>query len=197
MSVVVRVADLAARLRAAARPLPEVTVEHGPWLPGWVLRVLFPVAVPVLMLGAASRTPLDGVIVLMVTGAVTAWALARPSPEAAHTAVALAAIALLGAGQAPFDPAVLWLAPLGYLATRLAWWAQHVGLGVRVELAALAAAGARDVAVIVLTLALGGAAWTVAGRPVSGVVALGTAALAAVAWLAVRRDDGRVRDAHS
>ncbi|SKC71077.1 hypothetical protein [Krasilnikoviella flava] len=188
---------LPARLRAwwrsryeTGRPLPVVGVEVGRWLPGGVLRAAFVVAVAVLLLASGARTTLVSELVVVITGVPVVWAAVRPGPGPAHVALVTVALLLLGSTSAPFDPAVLWLAPLGYVVTRLGWWASHVGVTERVELAALRHSLARDGAVVAGALAIGGAAWTLAGRPVPWLVALGVVALAALAWTAVRRDDG-------
>ncbi|MFD6134781.1 hypothetical protein [Isoptericola sp. NPDC056618] len=192
--------SLPARVRAwwrsryeTGRPLPVVGVELGRRLPGVVLRVAFVVAVAALVVAAGARTDLIAEVVVLLAGVVTVWAAVRPGPAPAHVALVTAALELLGSGAAPFDPAVLWLAPLGYLVTRLGWWASHVAATDRVELAALRHGLARDGVVVAASLAVGGAAWALAGRQVSWLVALGVVALAALAWIAVRRDDGEAR----
>jgi len=194
------IATVRSRLRAwwrsryeTGRPLPAVGVGLGRGLPGWVLRAAFVAAVLALLLGTAARTTLvvefDVLLALLVAG----WAVARPGPAPAHVALVVAALLLLGSTEAPFDPAVLWLAPLGYVVSRLGWWASRVGATDRVELAALGRTAVRDGVVVVVSLAIGGAAWASAGRPVTGLVAVGVAALAALAWTVARRDDGEAR----
>ncbi|MFC7878442.1 hypothetical protein [Isoptericola sp. NPDC057391] len=191
---------LAARLRAwwrsryeTGRPLPVVRVEVGRSLPGVALRTAFVVAVAALVVAAGVRTDLITELVLVLAGLVAVWAAVRPGPGPAHVALVTAALELLGSDAAPFDPAVLWLAPLGYVATRLGWWASHTAATDRVELEALRHGLARDGVVVAVALAVGGAAWALSGRPVSWLVALGVVALAALAWMAVRRDDGEAR----
>jgi hypothetical protein len=181
--------ELVARLRGEDRPLPRVTVEHGRAVPGWVLRVAFVLAVPAFVLLAASRTAAPTGLVATIVVGLTAWALLRPGAGTVHTAVVVGALLMLGAPR-PFDPAALWLAVLGYAVVRLGWWASHTGLRARVEVAALGRAAARDAVVAGATAVVGLLAWAVAGRPVGVLVALGTAALAAVAWLALRHEDG-------
>lgn len=192
--------SLPARVRAwwrsryeTGRPLPVVGVELGRRLPGAVLRVAFVVAVAALVVAAGTRTGLIAELVLVLAGALAVWAAVRPGPAPAHVALVTAALELLGSDAAPFDPAALWLAPLGYVVTRLGWWASHVAASDRVELAALRHGLARDGAVVAVTLAVGGAAWALSGRQLSWLVALGIVALAALAWIAVRRDDGEAR----
>lgn len=180
---------LVARLRGHDRPLPHVTVEHGRSVPGWVLRVAFMLCVPALVLATASRTAAGTGFVAALVAVLTVWAALRPGPGSSYGAVVACALLLLGA-PGPFDPAALALAALAYAVVRLGWWASHVGLPTRVELAALAHAGARDAVVVGATTVVGAVAWAVAGRPVGALVALGTAALAALAWLALRRQDG-------
>lgn len=175
------------------RPLPTVDVRTGRRLPGWSLRAAFVVAVATLVVAAGARTDLIVELVVLFAGVVTVWAAVRPGPAPAHLALVTAALELLGSSAAPFDPAVLWLAPLGYVVTRLGWWASHVGATEHVELAALRHGLARDAVVVAAALAVGAAAWAVAGRQLPWLVALGVAALAALAWTAVRRDDGEAR----
>ncbi|GAA1735780.1 hypothetical protein GCM10009809_33710 [Isoptericola hypogeus] len=177
-------------LRRSRRPFPPVDLTLGRWVPGWLLNAAAAVAVPALVLLAAGRTGLPTTPAVLLALALAAWAAARPGPGPGHTAVAAAAVILLGSTAAPFDPAALWLAPLGYAAVRLGWWAAHVGPRTRVELAALRRAGARDLVVAGTGAALGLGAWALAGRPVEGLLALGVAALAALAWFVVRRHDG-------
>ncbi|MCK9793614.1 hypothetical protein M1843_07640 [Isoptericola sp. 4D.3] len=178
---------------ATGRPLPVVGVELGRRLPGWALRAALVVAVLVLVVGAGTRTSLVTELPVVVALVLAGWSAVRPGPAPAHVALVAAALMLLGSTSAPFDPAALWLAPWGYLATRLGWWAGHVAPTDRVELAALRRTLVRDAVVVVVTLATGGAAWALAGRPVPWLVGLGVAALAALAWTAVRRDDGEAR----
>jgi hypothetical protein len=172
------------------RPLPVVGVRLGRWLPGGVLRTAFVAGVVVLLLAAGARTTLVTELTAVLAGVLAVWAAVRPGPAPAHVTLVTAALLLLGSTAAPFDPAALWLAPLGYVVTRLGWWASHVGATDRVELAALRRSLARDGAVVAVALAIGGTAWALAGRPVPWLVALGVVALAALAWTAVRRDDG-------
>ncbi|MEU2201103.1 hypothetical protein [Isoptericola sp. NPDC019482] len=192
--------SLRARVRAwwlsryeTGRPLPVVGVRAGRRLPGWVLRAAFVVAVAALVVAAGARTDLIVELVVLFAGVVTVWAAVRPGPGPAHVALVTAALELLGSAAAPFDPAVLWLAPLGYVVTRLGWWASHVAATERVELAAFRHGLARDVVVVAAALAVGASAWALAGRQVPWLVALGVAAMAALAWTAVRRDDGEAR----
>ncbi|MFI2102409.1 hypothetical protein ACH436_03900 [Isoptericola sp. NPDC019693] len=178
---------------ATGRPLPVVGVTTGRRVPGWTLRAAFVVAVAVLVAAAGTRAHLLTELLVLITGVVTVWAAVRPGPAPAHVALVTAALELLGSGAAPFDPAVLWLAPLAYVVTRLGWWASHVAATERVEIAALRHGLARDGVLVAVALMAGGAAWAVAGREVPWLVALGVAALAALAWTAVRRDDGEAR----
>lgn len=180
--------ELVARLRGEDRPLPRVTVEHERSVPGWLLRVAFVLAVPAFVLLAASRTTAPTGLVTTIVVGLTAWALLRPGAGTAHMAVVVGALLMLGA-PGPFDLAALWLAVVGYAVVRLGWWASHTGLLARVEVAALGRAAGRDAVVAGATAVLGMLAWAVAGRPVGALVAVGTAALAAVAWLALARQD--------
>jgi hypothetical protein len=189
--------DAFARARSVARsigrrdrPLPRVTVALGRWVPGWAIRAAAVVVTPSLVLLAAARAHLVVTAVVVIAIALAAWTAVRPGPGPAHVAAALAAAGLLGSPAAPFDPAALWLAPLAYVTVRLGWWAHLVAPTDRVEAAALRHVAARDLVVAAVTVLLGAVSWAVAGRPVDGLVALGVAALAAVAWLSVGRHDG-------
>lgn len=188
------VRNLRARLAALTwreRPMPRVDIGLGRWVPGWVFRVAGAGAVAALLLLTASRTELVPSLAGVLAGALALWSLARPGAGPAHVAVVLAAVVLLGSATAPFDPAALWLAPLGYVTTRLGWWAAVVVPTERVELAAVRRVALRDLVLTVVTVAVGLASWAVSGRPVEGIVALGVAALAAVAWLVAGRHDDR------
>jgi hypothetical protein len=180
--------ELVARLRRTDRPLPEVTVEHRAAIPGWTLRLAFTAAVPLFVYAVAAQTYVSPGLVTAVAVVMTVWAAINPGPSVSHFTVLVSALFLLTTPD-PFLPSVLWLAPLGYAVTRLGWWASHTGPRTRVELAALGHATARDGAVILVTVAFGAVAASLAGRPIGAVVALGSAALAALAWLALRRDD--------
>ncbi|AEG44291.1 hypothetical protein [Isoptericola variabilis] len=181
--------DAVARLRGHDRPLPWVTVEHGPAVPGWALRAAFVVAVPLLVLATASRTTALAGLVTTLVLALTGWAALRPGHGPAYATVVACALLLLGA-PGPFDATAPALAAGGYVVVRLGWWAGHVRWRTRVEVAALAHAARRDLTVLGATLVVALLAWAVAGRPVGALVVAGTLALAAVAWLALRRDDG-------
>lgn len=175
------------------RRLPAVDVRIGRAVPGWALRTAFPFAVGALVLATGARTALIPALSGTIVAVLVGWAAIRPGPGPAHVALVVAALELLGASGAPFDPAVLWLAPLAYGVTRLGWWASHVGARDRVELAALRRTLVRDVVVVLVALLVGAAGQVLAGRPVPWLVALGVAGLAALAWIAVRRDDGEAR----
>lgn len=177
------------RLRGR-RPLPSVEVTLRPWVPGWSIRAATAAAVPTLVLLGAGRTNLLPGIAVALAVAMATWAATRPGPGPAHVAVVVTALLLLGSAAAPFDPAALWLAPLGYAVVRLGWWSAQAGLRARIELDALRHAAARDVVVLGTSVLLGLGAWALAGRPVEALVALGVAALAGLAWTAVRLHDG-------
>lgn len=185
-----RVRALARRWWRRDRPLPRVRVDLGARVPGWVLRVAATAATPLLVVLAGARTPVDTGILVTVALALAAWTALRPGPGPTHVAVVVAAVVLVLSPGAPFDPAALWLAPLGYAAVRLGWWAQQVGPGDLVEVTALRRTARRDLAVALATLAVGALSWAVAGRPVDGLVALAAVALVAVAWLVVGGHDG-------
>ncbi|GAA1985529.1 hypothetical protein GCM10009718_23590 [Isoptericola halotolerans] len=180
MNLAAEVAEL--RRRRTERPLPRVRVEHGRTVPVWVLRTAAGAAVAALVLASGRRSGLvlEPVVVLAVL--LAAWAVWRPGGLSAHLAVLLAGLMLLGSSVSPVDPAVFWIAPCGYLAVRLCWWAGRSGLRSRVELAVLRRSGGRDLAVVAASLVVGGGAWLVAGVPVGGLVVIGGAALLALAW---------------
>jgi hypothetical protein len=184
--------ELIARLRREDPPLPEVTVEHRAVVPGWALRLAFTLAVPLFVYAVGTQAQAAPGFVATVALATMVWAAAKPGPNVSYLTVVIAAPLLLNA-PGPFAPAALWLAPLGYAMTRLAWWAAHIGLRAHVELAALGRAAARDAVVILITVAVGSVALSLAGQPIAAVAALGSVALAALAWSALRRDDGDER----
>lgn len=173
------------------RPLPRVGVEAGRSVPGWALHAALAPAAAALVAVPATRSAMSPTVVVLGALVAAAWLCLRPRPAAAHAVVVLAALPVLGSPAAPFDPAVLLLVPLAFAVVRLAWWAEHVPLGGRVELGALRRGLPRAAAVVGVALALGVLALLAAGRPTAGAVALGGVALLAVAWVALRRHDGR------
>ncbi|MFE7506321.1 hypothetical protein [Promicromonospora sp. NPDC057488] len=174
-----------------ARPLPEITVETGPTLRGWTLRLALLVLVPTLFLTAASRTPeLSTGIVWTLAGLLTILLTARPTPATAATALVLAAALFWGLspggddGQA-FDPWSLLVALQGYLVARLTWWAAHVPLRGRAEIAALLTGWRRDLAVLGGTALLAALAMLVAGTTLPGTVLLAALGVAGIAFVAL------------
>ncbi|WP_418276868.1 hypothetical protein ACNHYB_02875 [Isoptericola jiangsuensis] len=121
-----------------------------------------------------------------MAAAFALWVALRRGPAAPHLAVLIAALTMIGAPSAPFDAAVLGLAPLGLMAVRLTWWAEHVGRRTRVETAALWHVARRDLTITAVTLAVGGAGWLASGFAVGGLVVLGAAALLTLATLLLR-----------
>lgn len=197
-----RWARLPARLSdAAARPLPQVTVETGPTVPGWVLRLALLALTPALLLVAASRTP--GLAPAMVTTAVivcTVLHVLRPTPATAGFTVVLAGVFLWGFGGHPadggIDPAGLLVALLAYAVTRCTWWAAHLPVHGRAEITALLAGWRRDVVVLGATGLLGALALLASGTSLPGAVLLAALAVLGIAFVALAtgrdpRDDGR------
>ena len=173
--------------RSRERALPVVRVEHGPVVPGALLRVSAVAAVAALVGAAASRTALVTELVLVVVVGAASWMLVRPGHAPAHAAVVGSALLLLGSSAAPFDPAMLWLVPSAYLTVRLGWWAGQVGWRTRVEVAALRRSGSRDVMILGVAAVVGGVAWAASGAAVAGLVLIGGAALVALAWSVLPR----------
>jgi hypothetical protein len=196
--------ERAARLRLrltdpARRPLPQITVETGPTLPGWALRLALLALTPLLLLTAASRTP--GLAPALLTTLVllaTALLVLRPTPAAAGGVTVLAAVLLWGFAPGPFDPYALLVALQAYLLTRLTWWAAHLPARGRAELTALATGWRRDLTVLAATALLGALALLASGTTLPGAVLLAALAVAGTAVLALAtgrtpRQDGRSR----
>ncbi|MCK0115418.1 hypothetical protein BCE75_1109 [Isoptericola sp. CG 20/1183] len=173
--------------RRRERPLPVVRVGHGPVVPGSVLRLAAVCAVAGLVWAGAARTTLVAELEVAAVAGMALWALVRPGTVPAHTAVVLTALLLLGSTAAPFDPAALWLAPAAYVAVRLGWWAGQVGWRTRVEVTALRRTGSRDLVLLGLAVAVGGAAWAASGATVAGLALVGGGALLALAWRVLPR----------
>ncbi|GAA4726900.1 hypothetical protein GCM10023216_17090 [Isoptericola chiayiensis] len=180
MTMLAELQDLSRRRHE--RPLPRVSVVHGPSVPGGVLRVLAALAVGGLVLLTAARTSLLPDLALSAALVLAMWTAVRPGRVPSHLAVVLSAAVLLGAQSAPFDPAVLWLAPLGFLTVRLGWWAEHTSWTGRVEWAALRATAGRDLTICGATVVLGAAAWAAAAASVGVLVVLGGIAVVAIGW---------------
>ncbi|WP_402465477.1 hypothetical protein [Isoptericola aurantiacus] len=179
MSLLAEVRDL--NRRRQERPLPPVEVEHGPALPGGVLKTAAALAVAGLAWAAGSRTEVLPALCTVIALGLAVWTVLRPGPVPSHLAVVLAGVTLLGS-SGPFDVAVLGIAPLAYLTVRLGWWAQHVGWRTRVETAAWGAAAGRDLVVVGATVVLGGAAWALGAAAVGGLVVVGGTALVVLGW---------------
>lgn len=185
------------RADPARRPLPEVTAETGPTLPGWVLRLVLVALSPLLLLVAAARTPgLADALVVTVVLVCTGLLVVRPTPTTAGGVVFTSGVLLWGFESEPFDPASLVVALLAYLLARVTWWAAHVPPRGRAETAALLAGWRRDLAVLGGTALLGGLALLASGAALPGAVLLAALAVVGVAFLALAtggapRDDGR------
>lgn len=174
-----------------ARPLPEITIETGPTLRGWTLRLALLLLVPALFLTAASRTPdLSTGIVWILAALFTILLTARPTPATAAGALVLAAVLFWGptpggdAGRA-FDPWSLLVALQGYLLARLTWWAAHVPVRGRVEIAALLTDWRRDLVVLGGTALLAALAMLVSGATLPGAVLLAALGVAGIAFVAL------------
>ncbi len=190
---------LPARLSdAAARPLPQITIETGPTVPGWVLRLALLVLTPALLLLAASRSDLAPTLVTTVVVVSTALLVLLPTPATAGVTVVVAGVFLWGFGARPddgLDPAGLAVAPLAYVVVRCTWWAAHLPARGRAETAALLAGWRRDVAVLAATGLLGALALLASGTTLPGAVLLAALAVLGLAFAALAtgghpRDDG-------
>ncbi|MFI2487508.1 hypothetical protein ACH47X_11395 [Promicromonospora kroppenstedtii] len=194
-----RLPRLPARLSdVAARPLPQITVETGPTVPGWVLRLALLALTPALLLLAASRSDLAPALVTTVVVACTALLVLRPTPATAGVTVVLAGVFLWGFGARPdgdFDPAGLAVALLAYAVVRATWWATHLPARGRAEIAALTAGWRRDVVVLAATGLLGALALLASDTALPGAVLLAALAVLGLAFVALAtgrdaRDDG-------
>lgn len=190
---------LPARLSdVAARPLPQITVETGPTVPGWVLRIALLVLAPALLVLAASRSDLAPTLVTIVVVVCTALLVLRPTPATAGVTVVLAGVFLWGFGGRPddgFDPAGLPVALLAYIVVRATWWAAHLPARGRAEATALLAGWRRDVVVLAATGLLGALALLASGTALPGAVLLAALAVLGLAFVALAtgrdpRDDG-------
>lgn len=190
---------LPARLSyAAARPLPQITVEAGPTVPGWAPRLALLVLAPALLLLAASRNDLAPTLVTTVVVGCTALLVLRPTPATAGVTVVLAGVFLWGFGSRPesgFDPAALAVALLAYILVRATWWAAHLPAHGHAEIAALATGWRRDAVVLAGTSLLGALALLASGTALPGAVLLAALAVLGLAFVALAtgrdaRDDG-------
>lgn len=170
----------------AARPLPEVTATTGPTLRGWVLRLALVVLAPLLLLTAASRTPdLPAGPVWTVIVLCTSLLVGRPTPTTAGGVVITSAVLLWGFEAEPFDPWSLVVTLLAYLLARVTWWAGHLPLHGRAEIAALLVGWRRDLAVLGGTGLLGALALLASGTTLPGAVLLAALAVVGIALLAL------------
>lgn len=200
-----RLARLLDRLRPggtdpARRPLPAVTVETRPTLPGWALRLAVLLLTPALLLTAAGpgtgfTPPALTTVVTLATALVTL----RPTPTTTGTVVVLAALLLWNLEPGPLDTTdlltALLVAAQAYLLTRLTWWAAHVPLRGRAELAALTTGRRRDLTVLAGTALLGVLVTLASRTAVPAAVLLAALAVTGIALLALAtgrgaRDDG-------
>ena len=179
------------------RPLPAVTVETGPTLPGWTLRLALLVLTPLLLFTAAGRTA-DIPVGVTATIAVLATGLLvlRPTPTTAGGTVVVATVLFWGFTAEPFDPWALVVALLAHLLARTTWWAAHVPPDGHTEIAALLAGWRRDAAVLAATGLLGALAMLASGTTTTPAVLLAALAVVGIALLALAtgrpsREDGR------
>ena len=110
--------------------------------------------------------------------------------------VVVSGVLLWGFTTEPFDPWSLLVALLAYLLARVTWWAAHLPLRGRAEVAALRVGWRRDLAVLGGTGLLGGLAMLVSGATLQGAVLLAALAVAGLALVALAtggpaRHDGR------
>jgi hypothetical protein len=94
-------------------------------------------------------------------------------------------VLLWGFDADPFDPWSLLVALLGYLLARVTWWAGHLPLHGRAEVAALLVGWRRDLAVLGATGLLGALAALASGTTLPGVVLLAALAVVGVVLLAL------------
>lgn len=178
----------------AARPLPEVTADTGPTLPGWVLRLLLLGLSPLLLLTAAARTPdLPDTLLWSVALLGTGLVVLRPTPTTAGGIIVVSGVLLWGLDAEPFDPWSLVVTLLAYLLARTTWWAAHLPPRGRVEIAALLVGWRRDLTVLGATALLGGLALLVSGTTTPAAILLAALAVAGTAFLALATG-GRARD---
>jgi hypothetical protein len=167
------------------RALPRVAIETGPTVPGWLLRAVLVLVAAGIAAIVAWRVGMPAGLA-WVTIAVAAAATAT-LPASVHAVVVAAGVLVAAAGHGPFDPVVFPLLPLAYAGVRLAWWAERVAPGARVEAAALARGVPRAVALVGGTAGFGALVLLLAGQPSALVVVGGGAALVALTWLLRRR----------
>ncbi|WP_264030497.1 hypothetical protein [Cellulosimicrobium sp. SH8] len=128
---------LARRGVVTAGPRPRLQVETGRTFPGWSLRVVL-LVLATTFAGAALQT--TGLAPSFVWGAglcLGTVVACLPAPPVPHLLVLLGGLVLLMEGDAPFDPVVLALLPLGHLVLRTAWWSDHVPPEAHAELRAV------------------------------------------------------------
>lgn len=170
-------------------PPVAVEIDAGPSAPGWSVRALLLAAVTglaALALGLAGAPPVLAWCLALVAGAVVA---AFPAPPGPYLLVGVVGLLLLGT-DGPFVPAALALVALAHLTVRVSWWAAHVPLRARVELAAVVPDARRLLVIQAGVQALGVLAMLVAHGPGLAVaVALGGVALLALTLVALPRDE--------
>lgn len=165
------------------RPLPRVTAELGPALPGWVLRLASVLATAALVAVATQRTSMvAGLTWTLIGGAAVVTAI-LPAAAVAHVVVVLSGLLVAFGGHGPFDPVVFGLIPLAHAVVRLGWWAERVTPTGRVEFRALTRGLRRDLLPVAATLGFGGLVYLVTGHPNPVAVIVGGTALVGLTWL--------------
>ncbi|RPF21539.1 hypothetical protein [Myceligenerans xiligouense] len=172
------------------QPLPHVRITTGPTLPGWTFPLTQALTATALLTGATRTDWLTQPLLQTTLLALTALLVLRPTPTTAGILLTATAILLWTSGDGPFDPRVLWLAPLGHLLWRTTWWAARTPPTARVELAAILTGWRQTALVLAATELLALAAWGVTALPgVGPAILVGASALAALAVLALPREE--------
>lgn len=181
----------------ARRPLPRITVETRPTLPGWTFRLALLALVPLLLFTATSRTAglPDGVTWTLVALS-TSLLIAHPTPATAGGITVLAAVLFWGFDTEPFDPWALAVALLAHLLARTTWWAAHVPPRGHTEITAVLTHWRRDLTVLTATGLLGALALLTSGAALPGAILLAALAVVGIVVLALAtggspREDGR------
>ncbi|MBN9105559.1 MAG: hypothetical protein J0I14_11210 [Propionibacteriaceae bacterium] len=165
------------------RPLPRIAADTGPSVPGWALRLGAAVATGTVLAIGTQRVGTYAGVGWTVVGLATALMLIWPAPILALAAMVVSGLLVALDGYGPFDPVVFALIPLAYSAVRLAWWAERVAPGARVELAALGRGLPGGLAATGGAVAVGGLTFGLVGRPSAVGVIAGGVALVALAGL--------------
>ena len=166
-------------LRALRRRLPRVTVETGPTLPGWALRLAAALLPALLVLAALVRSPVLGSAALVLTAGLALSVLRWPSAWQPLVAVLATAVVMVSTPDGRWW--ALALAPLGYVSYRVAVLSAEVPWSARVEWSALVHAARTDVLVVGVTAVVGALGLTLDGDLPVGIV-VGAAGVLGLAW---------------